>query len=94
MNLSGKTYDKILISIVKILMTISDNSSYLSKIVDLLTEKLGVKVPEDKKESIMNSTSSSNPKQQIVNLIKESAMENDSNDNQYLLNLLDALAKQ
>lgn len=88
---SSKSYDNILLSIVKILMTISDNSRYLSKIVDILTEKLGVQVPEETKQSLKNN--SSNSKGQIVNLIKQSAKESNP-DNEYLLGLLDSLAKQ
>lgn len=88
---SSNSYEKLLISIIEVLMKISDNSSYLSKIVDILSEKLGVEVPEETKKSIRNNSSSS--KQQIVNLLRQSANEG-NNDNEYLLNLLDNLAKQ
>ena len=90
-NSSSRSYDSILLSIVKILMNISENSGYLSKILDVLTEKLGIKVPEDTKKSIQ--TNSSNSKQQIVNVIKQAATESDP-ENSYLLGLLDTLAKQ
>lgn len=89
---SSKIYEKLLLSIIDVLMKISDNSSYLSKIVDILSEKLGVIIPEETKKSIRNNTSGS--KQQIVNLLRQSASENNNNDNEYLLNLLDNLAKQ
>ena len=88
----SKVYEKLLLSIIDVLMKISDNSSYLSKIVDLLSEKLGVEVPEETKKSIRSNASGS--KQQIVNLLRQSASENNNNDNGYLLNLLDNLAKQ
>ena len=88
---STGNFEKILLSIVEILIKISDNSNYLSKIVDILSNTLGVKVSEQTKNSI--NTNASAAKQGIVNVIKQTVSESNP-DNEYLLNLLDSLATQ
>lgn len=88
---NNSSFEKILLSIVQILMKISDNSNYLSKIVEILSNNLGVAISDETKKSI--KANSKDSKNQIVNVIKQSV--NESNpDNEYLLNLLDSLATQ
>lgn len=88
---NNSSFEKILLSIVQILMKISDNSNYLSKIVEILSNNLGVAISDETKKTIRANSKDS--KNQIVNVIKQSV--NESNpDNEYLLNLLDSLATQ
>ncbi|MGL5327862.1 MAG: peptidoglycan DD-metalloendopeptidase family protein, partial [Peptostreptococcaceae bacterium] len=84
-------YDKLLIKIIEVLLKIADNSDSLSKIVDILSNQMGMEIPNSAKKSIQNRNS--NSKAQIINIIKDSAI-NSNPDNEYLLNLLDGIATQ
>lgn len=89
-------FRELVLEVVKVLVKIVDNTDKLTEIVDLLKQY----VTGDKSKSGKGSgnpeskLSSSNPKQQIMALIKQSDIDNIDYSNKVLLQQLNALAQE
>ena len=90
-------YTTLLTTIIKTLLTISDNSACIGKIVEILTAKFGEDLPSETTNKLKSINSeSSSAKTQMINVIRnmDSNITSTSPENEYLLNVLDQLAIQ
>lgn len=98
-NMTTGQYDQLLSAIIQALLTIVDNTDNLSKIVELLSNNLGIKVSEQELKST-NKGNTEAIKQKLMNAMKNNGGSKNGfgnmlmeKDNSYLINAMNSIAR-